>query len=170
MTFLSAILSSTDLIVSSAEYFSEDTGLFSVSDRSFPASSAIIYWNWYGFTTYQEWCACFVSWCGEQAGLIERRAMPRFSLCSDGMSWFQSHGKWQAAGSTPTVGSLIFFDWGGDGVPDHVAIVEKCENGVVYTIEGNTSTRVNGESVRGVWQHQYASNYFTSSLSEGFVS
>ena len=41
------------------------------------------------------------------------------------------------------------------GVPDHVAIVEKCENGIVYTVEGNTSTRVNGESVRGVWQHQY---------------
>lgn len=113
------------------------------------------YWSWYGFTTYQEWCACFVSWCGEQAGLVESGAMPGFSLCSDGVSWFQSHGKWQSAGSTPTVGSLIFFDWGGDGVSDHVGIVEKYENGIVYTIEGNTSTRVNGESVRGVWQHQY---------------
>lgn len=119
------------------------------------ASDGQKYWSWYGFGSYQEWCACFVSWCGEQAGLIESGAMPRFSLCSDGMSWFQSHGKWQAAGSTPSVGSLVFFDWGSDGVPDHVAIVEKCENGIVYTVEGNTSTRVNGESVRGVWQHQY---------------
>ena len=119
------------------------------------ASDGQKYWSWYGFSSYQEWCACFVSWCGEQAGLIESGAMPRFSLCSDGMSWFQSQGKWQAAGSTPTAGSLVFFDWGGDGVPDHVAIVEKCENGIVYTVEGNTSTRVNGESVRGVWQHQY---------------
>ena len=24
-----------------------------------------------------------------------------------------------------------------------------------YTVEGNTSTTVNGNSVRGVWQHQY---------------
>ena len=81
------------------------------------ASDGQKYWSWYGFSSYQEWCACFVSWCGEQAGLIESGAMPRFSLCSDGMSWFQSQGKWQAAGSTPTAGSLVFFDWGGSGVP-----------------------------------------------------
>ena len=82
--------------------------------------------------------------------------MPKFSLCSDGMSWFQSHGKWQSAGSTPAAGSIVFFDWGGDGVADHVAIVEKCEGDIVYTVEGNTSTTVNGNSVRGVWQHQYS--------------
>lgn len=129
--------------------------IVNIAKAEIGASNGQKYWSWYGFGSYQEWCACFVSWCGEQAGLIESGAMPRFSLCSDGMSWFQSHGKWQAAGSTPTAGSLVFFDWGGDGVSDHVAIVEKCENGIVYTVEGNTSTRVNGESVRGVWQHQY---------------
>ncbi len=48
------------------------------------ASDGQKYWSWYGFSSYQEWCACFVSWCGEQAGLIESGAMPRFSLCSDG--------------------------------------------------------------------------------------
>lgn len=133
--------------------------IVNIAKSEIGASNGQKYWSWYGFSSYQEWCACFVSWCGEQAGLIESGAMPRFSLCSDGMLWFQSQGKWQAAGSTPTTGSLVFFDWGSDGVPDHVAIVEKCENGIVYTVEGNTSTRVNGESVRGVWQHQYAINY-----------
>lgn len=132
--------------------------IVNIAKAEIGASNGQKYWSWYGFDSYQEWCACFVSWCGEQAGLIESGAMPRFSLCSDGMSWFQNHGKWQAARSTPTAGSLVFFDWGSDGVPDHVAIVEKCENGIVYTVEGNTSTRVNGESVRGVWQHQYAIN------------
>ena len=129
--------------------------IVTIAQNEIGASDGQKYWSWYGFGSYQEWCACFVSWCGEQAGLIDSGAMPRFSLCSDGMSWFQSQGKWQAAGNTPTAGSLIFFDWGGDGVSDHVAIVEKCENGIIYTIEGNTSIRVNGESVRGVWQHQY---------------
>ena len=35
---------------------------------------------------------------------------------------------------------LIFFDWSTqDGVPDHVGIVEKVENGMVYnTVEGNS--------------------------------
>ena len=30
-----------------------------------------------------------------------------------------------------------------------------CGGDIVYTVEGNTSTTVNGNSVRGVWQHQY---------------
>ncbi len=36
-------------------------------------------------------------------------------------------------------GDIIFFDWEGDKDADHVGIVEKCENGIVYTIEGNSS-------------------------------
>ena len=37
-------------------------------------------------------------------------------------------------------GDIIFFDWADkrDGKADHVGIVEKCDNGTVYTIEGNT--------------------------------
>lgn len=82
--------------------------IVTIAQNEIGASDGQKYWEWYGFGSYQEWCACFVSWCGEQAGLIESGAMPRFSLCSDGMSWFQSQGKWQMAGSTPTAGSLIF--------------------------------------------------------------
>ena len=38
-------------------------------------------------------------------------------------------------------GDIIFYDWAdsNDGKADHVGIVEKSENGIVYTIEGNTS-------------------------------
>lgn len=37
------------------------------------------------------------------------------------------------------LGDIIFFDWAdsNDGQADHVGIVEKAENGKVYTIEGN---------------------------------
>jgi len=35
-------------------------------------------------------------------------------------------------------GDIIFFDWQNDGHSDHVGIVEKTENGKVYTIEGNS--------------------------------
>lgn len=34
---------------------------------------------------------------------------------------------------------IIFFDWDGNGVADHTGIVEKVENGRVYSIEGNTA-------------------------------
>ena len=41
-------------------------------------------------------------------------------------------------GSEPQAGDIIFFDWEGDGVTDHTGIVQKCENGTVYTVEGNS--------------------------------
>lgn len=126
-----------------------------VAKREIGSGNGEKYWRWYGFDSYVEWCACFVSWCGEQSGLIESGEMPSFSLCDNGIIWFKSHGKWQEAGSVPSTGSLIFFDWDGDGISDHVGIVEKCEGGIVYTVEGNTGTVINGSSVRGVWQHTY---------------
>ncbi len=47
------------------------------------------YWSWYGFESRVEWCACFVSWCADQCGYIDRGICPKFSLCSDGVNWFQ---------------------------------------------------------------------------------
>ena len=36
-------------------------------------------------------------------------------------------------------GDIIFFNWDGDSLIDHVGIVEKVENGKIYTIEGNSN-------------------------------
>ena len=56
----------------------------------------------------------------------------------------------------PVPGMIIFFDWdnkGGsgpqDGEADHVGIVQKVENGIIYTVEGNSGNlcRVNRYSV-----------------------
>ena len=85
------------------------------------------FWSWYGFDSHVAWCACFASWCGDQAGLIESGKMPKFSLCDDGIAWFQSKGKWKSQGYSPAPGTLIFFDWNGDGTSDHVVIVDKTE-------------------------------------------
>jgi len=97
------------------------------------------YWSWYGFSSRVEWCACFVSWCGEQCGYIESGALPKFSYCPTGVEWFRSRGQWLDRNSIPPAGSVIFFDWGGDGVADHVGIVESCDGSTVYTIEGNAN-------------------------------
>ena len=104
------------------------------------------FWSWYGFDSHVAWCACFASWCGDQAGLIESGKMPKFSLCDDGIAWFQSKGKWKSRGYSPAPGTLIFFDWNGDGTSDHVGIVEKTEGSTVYTVEGNSSDAVNQRS------------------------
>ena len=96
------------------------------------------YWRWYGFGGRVEWCACFASWCADQCGYLESGIIPKFSLCSDGVNWFKGKGQWQDKNYEPQAGDLIFFDWGSDGSIDHVGIVERCENGTVYTVEGNS--------------------------------
>ena len=100
------------------------------------------FWSWWGFTERQEWCACFVSWCADQAGLIQKEAVPKFSVCTDGVAWFQAKGKWQSGGSVPTPGTIIFFDWDHDGASDHVGLVESCDGTTVHTIEGNSGDAV----------------------------
>ena len=96
------------------------------------------YWSWYGFGGRVEWCACFASWCADQCGYLESGIIPKFSLCSDGVDWFKGRGQWLDKNYEPQAGDIIFFDWGNDGSIDHVGIVEKCENGTVYTVEGNS--------------------------------
>ena len=97
-----------------------------------------IYWRWYGFTERVEWCACFVSWCANKCGYLDT-IIPKFSGCSAGVQWFKARNQWAERSVTPEPGMIIFFDWDVDGLPDHTGIVEKSENGYVYTIEGNTS-------------------------------
>ena len=106
------------------------------------------YWSWYGFSSRVEWCAIFVSWCAEQCGLLDSGAMPKFSGVGTGVNWFQSRGQWLPGSATPEPGMLIFFKWYGSDslIADHVGIVERVENGRVYTIEGNSNDMVRRNS------------------------
>ena len=94
------------------------------------------YWSWYGFNSRVEWCACFVSWCYNQAGKSE----PRFAGCEwQGVPWFQSRGQWGARDyENIAPGDAIFFDWDLDGVADHVGLVLGRDGSRVYTVEGNS--------------------------------
>ena len=117
------------------------------------------YWSWYGFDGRVEWCACFVSWCANECGYIDSGVIPKFAGCANGVQWFKDRGQWQDGSFKPSAGQIIFFDWDNkgssgpqDGQSDHVGIVEKCENGIVYTIEGNS-----GDSCR---QNQYPVGHY----------
>ena len=105
------------------------------------------YWSWYGFSGRVEWCACFVSWCANECGYIDTGIIPKYAGCVNGVQWFKDRGQWLDGSAEPAPGMIIFFDWndenGQDGLSDHTGIVEKVENGRVYTIEGNS-----GDSVR----------------------
>ena len=103
------------------------------------------YWSWYGFSSRVEWCACFVSWCADQCGYIENGIIPKYAGCVNGVNWFKQRNQWADNSIEPTPGMIIFFDWDNkgdsgpqDGLSDHTGIVEKVENGRVYTVEGNS--------------------------------
>lgn len=96
------------------------------------------YWRWYGFENRVDWCAIFVSWCADQAGMLETDRLPKYAICDDGIRWFIKQGKWYSRKVEPKAGMIIFFDWDDDGLSEHTGIVEKCEDGIVYTIEGNS--------------------------------
>ena len=104
------------------------------------------YWSWYGFGGNVPWCAIFVSWCANECGYIERGVIPKFANCDNGIAWFKARDQWIGRSEEPVPGMIIFFDWDNkygagpqDGSSDHVGIVVRVENGIVYTVEGNCS-------------------------------
>ena len=127
-----------------------DTQIVSVALSQIGEVGGQPYWSWYGFGSRVEWCACFVSWCANECGYIETGVIPKFAGCVNGVQWFKDRGQWIDGSAEPVPGMIIFFDWDNkgssgpqDGLSDHVGIVQKVENGKVYTVEGNS-----GDSVR----------------------
>ena len=112
------------------------------------------------FSSRVDWCACFVSWCANECGYLDAGVIPKTASCGVGSSWFRDRGLWQDNSYEPRPGDIIFFDWDDpdgfagaqDRLPDHVGIVEKVENGFVYTVEGNS-----GDSCR---EKRYALGYY----------
>ena len=134
--------------------YSGDDAIVAVALSQVGNAGGQLYWSWYGFDSRVEWCACFVSWCADQCGYIDSGVIPKFAGCVNGVQWFKDRDQWQDGSFEPSPGQIIFFDWDNkgssgpqDGQSDHVGIVETCENGIVYTVEGNS-----GDSCR---QNQY---------------
>jgi hypothetical protein len=82
------------------------------------------------------WCAGFVSWCFAQ----HLDDIPfRYSLGARDIRFqFKEKGWLLEEGEVPEPGDIIVW-WRGqpDGWKGHIGFVHHCENGIVYTIEGN---------------------------------
>lgn len=102
-----------------------------------------IFGDWYGIPN-QPWCAMFVSYCMNKAGVLPN-VVKKFASCSIGWKWFRSKGQTRNRGYIPQKGDIIFFDWEpekGDGI-DHVGIVNNVNGEYIYTLEGNHDDQVN---------------------------
>lgn len=136
-----------------------DTAIVDVARAQIGNVGGQPYWSWYGFNTRVAWCACFVSWCSNECGYIENGIIPKYSYCPTGADWFKQRGQWAERDITPEPGMIIFFDWasrgGQDGVTDHTGIVEKVEDGRVYTIEGNSGNACREKNYPIGWYEIY---------------
>lgn len=115
-----------------------DTLIIRVASAQLGNVGGLKFCKWYGFNGRVEWCACFVSWCANQCGYIDKGIIPKFALVGDGVDWFKARGRLRNNKYIPHPGDIIFFDWDSDGTRDHVGFVERCDGKTVYTIEGNS--------------------------------
>ncbi len=98
------------------------------------------YGLWYGEPGFEAaaWCGMFVSWCFAQAKFpLPKIQSPKgFAYCPYGVNWFKKERKFHGSAR---IGDIVFFDWGGDRISDHVGLVEEVFPNYIRTIEGNTS-------------------------------
>ena len=84
------------------------------------------------------WCCQFVWWLFKKAGAAALfYGGKKTAYCPTLMNYYKKQGQFVTKNFEP--GDIIFFDFNGNGQPDHVGIVEKITGDVIYTIEGNTS-------------------------------
>ena len=108
-----------------------------------------------------DWCDVFVTTVFQQAGLSS--LIGRECGVQRHIGIMQQKGIWQGK-VLPQAGDVITFDWDGGGFADHIGIVESVKDGIVTTIEGNSSpytssgnTKVNRKTYN--WNASYIKGY-----------
>lgn len=114
------------------------------------ANNNTMYGAWYGMNN-QPWCAMFVSWVFNQAGLASSVAASTrkgFASCDAGLKWFAKKNKLVPIGQAQA-GDIAFFQFDDDAQPDHVGIVVKNNGKYLWCIEGNTASDTKGSQSNG---------------------
>jgi hypothetical protein len=103
----------------------------------------------YTKANFQPGCGSFVNWCANEAGV----KIPNTVYTPGGASAFKKAGAWIDGDlADPEPGDIAYFDFPSDGVDriSHVGIViEDNEDGTVWCIEGNTSSKKSGSQRNG---------------------
>lgn len=102
------------------------------------------YGKWFGLDG-NPWCAMFVSWCHDKAGVL----MPKIGFSKPGFAGCQSaYAYWKKANKIvkdPLPGDIVLYDFNGDGRYDHTGIFRRnlgrtpVGEGFFEAIEGNTA-------------------------------
>lgn len=123
----------------------------------------------YRMTMNDAWCAAFVSAVSRISGNAD--AIPAECGCPEMIRLFLKRGI-DVSRRYPKRGDIIFYDWNGDKVADHVGIVQYVsDKGKVTTIEGNYSDSVKGRIIdyNDNSIYGYASPNYSAGENEGLL-
>lgn len=112
--------------------------------KEYPAgSNRQKYGLWYGVNGVP-WCAQFISWVLARAHMNELRGVQNdkgSAYCPYIEDYYRQQGRWYGSANR---GDIVLFDWGQDGVSDHIGFIERIDSHNTFTtIEGNTSASSN---------------------------
>lgn len=129
----------------------------------------------YQLTAQDSWCACTVSTAFIKANATDLIGGTECGVERFIEDCFKPKNIWIEDGTiTPLSGDIICFNWDtsyqpNNGFADHIGIVEYVENGVIHTIEGNASNRVQRRTysvgdgnIRGYARPKYGSDSTTA--------
>lgn len=130
--------------------YTEGNDKYSLSGLTKGSKNYTEYGRWYdgiyGPDGYNRaaWCAMFVSWCACQAG-ISSDTLTYHAYTPTGLQWFKDRARAYtraqvARGTyTPQPGDVIYFKSSANrNEVNHVGIVVRYGDGIIYTVEGNT--------------------------------
>jgi hypothetical protein len=90
----------------------------------------------------EEWCALFVAWVWQHAGIRMSGGTAPYAYSGSFYGWVRQHGgRVLPPWATPSPGDAVLYGWG-PTASEHVGIVESVLGGEIVTIEGNYGDRV----------------------------
>lgn len=116
-------------------------------------SNRVKYNDAYGGGT-KAWCCVFLWWLFEQAGAPELfYGGNKTAYCPTLLAYHRQAGQGVSGDYRP--GDVIFFDFNGNGKPDHVGLCEGWDGDRITTIDGNTGEgdEANGGAVMRRTRH-----------------
>ena len=139
-----SLTSDKDLLLKNASFYSNGN---TNANAAINIEGGQPYWSWYGFWGVWNGVPALCHGVPTIADILRAGLSLNFLAAWTAQIGLRVTDNGKTEITSRRQADIIFFDWEGDGETDHVGIVEKCENGVVYTVEGNS-----GDACR---QNQY---------------
>jgi hypothetical protein len=114
-----------------------------IAERQLGAAESPLGSNCSRYGPCEEWCALFVAWVWEHAGVPMKGGTAPYAYSGTIGEWAAAHGgRLLPPGATPSPGDAVLYGWG-PKASEHVGIVERVLPGPqIVTIDGNFGDRV----------------------------